>query len=153
MVLLSLEGYRASEIGKIVHHDTDTVLQWLHRWNEAGFEGLHDRPYSGRSPILTPAEQSETVEWVISETSSGKRLTCRQISVYAEEKFGKKADHETIRRMMHRHDCSWQKPGTKDGRADPELQEKFREELREKIDSDPQLRIFFIYDSVDLPRY
>lgn len=62
--------------------------------------------------------------------------------------FGKKADHETIRRMMHRHGCSWQKPGTKDGRADPELQEKFREELRETIDSDPQLRIFFMDEAI-----
>lgn len=78
MVMLSLEGYRASEIGNIVHRDTATVLQWLHRWNEAGFEGLHDRPYSGCPPILTPAEQSETVEWVISETSSEKKPTMRQ---------------------------------------------------------------------------
>jgi len=31
IVLLSLKGYRPSEIAGIVHRDTDTVLTWLHR--------------------------------------------------------------------------------------------------------------------------
>lgn len=53
MVLLSLKGKRVSEeITEIVHRHEKTVLTWLHRFNEKGIEGLKDKDYSGRPPIL-----------------------------------------------------------------------------------------------------
>jgi len=148
IVLLSLEGYRPSEIAGIVHRDTDTVLTWLHRWNESGFGGLCDRPYSGRPPVLNHEEQEQIIRWVSEEVRSGKRLTCRQIAEHISEVFGKTADHDCVRRMLHRHGCSWQKPGTKDHRADPELQKKFREELGNRMDNEPQTRFFFTDEAI-----
>lgn len=48
MVLLSLEGKQVDEIAEITHRCRDTVLKWLHRWNEKGFDELKDRPYIRR---------------------------------------------------------------------------------------------------------
>jgi len=148
IVLLSSEGYRPSEIAGIVHRDTDTVLTWLHRWNESGFDGLCGRPYSGRPSVLNPEEQEKVIKWVSEEVRSGKRLTCRQIAEHISEVSGKTADHDSVRRMLHRHGCSRQKPGTKDHRADPDLQKKFREELRNRMDNEPQTRFFFTDEAI-----
>jgi len=143
MILLSMEGRHAPEIAEIVHRDTDTVLTRLHRWNEEGFDGLHDRIYPGRPPALSSEEQNRIVRWVSEEVESGKRLTCRQISLYIAENMGKTVDHDTVRRMLHSHNRSWQKPGTRDHRADPALQEQFGEQLRKRMETEPEVRFFF----------
>ena len=132
MVLLSMEGRHAPEIAEIVHRTPETVLRWLHKWNKSGIEGLEDRPYSGRPPLLTPEEQAATVKWVNEQAESGRRLTCRHISVHIFENFGKKPDHDTVRRMLHSHGSSWQKPGKQDCRCDPALQCEFKEQLEKK---------------------
>jgi len=143
IVLLSLEGRRPSEIALIIHRDADTVLSWLHRWNDSGFEGLHDRPYPGRPPVLTAGEQDQIIKRVPDEVHSGKRLTCRHIADHIQYVFGKTADEDTVRRMMHRHRCSRRKPGTKDHRADPELQKDFQENIRNRMENEPETRFFF----------
>ncbi|MEZ4527767.1 MAG: helix-turn-helix domain-containing protein [Desulfobacterales bacterium] len=142
MVLLSMEGRHAPEIAAAVHRTPETVLRWLHRWNKSGFGGLDDRPYSGRPPVLTPEEQAVTVKWVNEQAESGRRLTCRQISVHIFENFGKKPDHDTVCRMLHRHGSSWKKPGKQDHRGDPALQCEFKKNLkkREKKNRQP---VFF----------
>lgn len=147
-VLWSLEGHRASEIAPIVHRDVDTVLQWLHRWNSSGFYGLHDSPSPGRPLLLTPAEQEQTVSWVLEEVSSGKRLTCQKIAAWMKNRFGKTVDHDTVRRMLHRYKCSWQKAGTKDYRANPKLQEEFKENLSQRMKDEPQTRFFFMDEAL-----
>jgi len=143
MVLLSLEGRHVTEIAKIVHMTPGTVLSRLHKWNESGFEGLSDRPYSGRPPALTPEEHKQTVKWVKDEAESGKRLTCRQISLYIFEFFEKTVDHDTVRRMLHRNRRSWQKPGKQDHRADPGLQDIFRKTPEKRIKKEKRTRFFF----------
>lgn len=151
IVLLSMEGYRPSAIAPIVHRDTDTVLTWLHRWNDSGFEGLHDRPYSGRPPVLSPEEQEQTVKWAPDTVSPGKRLTCRHIACHIQNVFGKTLDEDSVRRMMHRHNCSWQKPGTKDHRADPEEQRKFQKTLQDRMENEPGTRFFFTDECIFQP--
>lgn len=143
MVLLSMEGYRPSEIAEIVHRDTDTVPEWLRRWNESGDCGLCDHPYSGRPCVPNPEERKQIIKWVSDGVRSGKRLTCKQIAHHISESFGKTIDHDSVRRMMHRHGCPWQKPGTRDHRADPELREKFRKEPGDRMDNEPRTRFFF----------
>ncbi len=148
MVLLSLEGHRASKIAQIVHRDVDTVLLWLHRWNSSGFLGLHDSPHSGRPSVLTPDEQRQTVDWVQKEVASGKRLTCSQITGWIKTTFGKSIDHDTVRRLLHQHLCSWQKAGKKDYRADEKQQEEWNENLKQRMHQEPKTRFFFLDEAI-----
>ena len=143
MVLLSPEGRHAPEIAEIVHRTPETVLRWLHKRNKSGFGGLDDRPYSGRPPVLTPEEQAVTVKRVKEQSESGRRLSCRQISIHIFENIEKKVDHDTVRRMLHRHSGSWQKPAKKDHRADPELQGIFRKTLEKRMKKEKLTRFFF----------
>src|SRR5205085_11078228 len=39
--------------------DRQTLRDWVHRYNEEGLAGLHDRPRPGRKPRLTPEQEAE----------------------------------------------------------------------------------------------
>ena len=142
MVLLPMEGRHVPEIAEIVHRTPETVRTWIHKRNKSGTGGLRDRPYSGRPPVLTPGEQTAAVKRVKEQSESGRRLTCRQISIHIFENNGKKVDHDTVRRMLIRHGCSWQKPGKEDHRADPELQGIFRETPEKRMKKERRTRFF-----------
>lgn len=45
--------------------------------------------------------------------------------------------------MLHSHNRSWQKPGIRDHRADPELQEEFGKKLEKRMKNEPLTRFFF----------
>lgn len=143
MVLLSLEGKKADEIAEITHRCRDTVLKWLHRWNEEGFNGLKDKPYSGRPPILTESEVQKMLQWVCEKAYSGGRLTCKQIALWVKETQNKVIDDESIRRILHQNGFSWKKPQARDHRADPEAQAEFMKELEERMESESDTRFFF----------
>lgn len=51
----------AAEVGGM---DRQTLRDWAHRFNEAGSEGLRDRPRAGRPRQLTDAQMAELAEIV-----------------------------------------------------------------------------------------
>ena len=148
MVRLSLEGHRASFIASIVARDVDTVVKWLHRWNAAGFSGLSDRPYSGRPPTLTASEEEQMLAWVLEQVASGKRLPCKRIAFWLQKTCGKVFNDDSVRRLLHKHKCSWQKAGTRDHRADPEAQAAFLEKLERRMEAEPETRFFFSDEAI-----
>jgi transposase len=44
--------------------DRQTLRDWVHRYNEAGIDGLTDRMRSGRPACLSKIEQAEVAGWV-----------------------------------------------------------------------------------------
>jgi transposase len=59
-----LEGRGRREAAQACGMDRQTLRDWVHRYNEAGIEGLADRHRSGRPACLTKAEQAEVAGWV-----------------------------------------------------------------------------------------
>ena len=47
-----LDGASRAEAARIGGMDRQTLRDWVHRFNAAGVEGLHDRPRSGRPRLL-----------------------------------------------------------------------------------------------------
>ncbi len=47
-ILLSDKQYKIDDIANIFEVDRDTVCNWLNRWETEGFDGLDDKPRSGR---------------------------------------------------------------------------------------------------------
>jgi transposase len=60
MVLLSENGWSATEIAALLHFDPKTVRRWIHRHTTEGLAGLPDRPRSGR-PRKGGARLSERI--------------------------------------------------------------------------------------------
>ncbi len=52
VILLSAEGYRVSEIARIVNLLPKYVRQHIHRFNEIGLIGLEPKPRPGRPHVL-----------------------------------------------------------------------------------------------------
>src|SRR6476619_2521036 len=63
MLALALvpEGASREEAARAAGMDRQTLRDWVHRYNEEGLAGLHDRHRSGRKPRLTPGQEAELV--------------------------------------------------------------------------------------------
>src|SRR3954465_5448128 len=47
------------EAARAAGMDRQTLRDWVHRYNDEGLAGLHDRHRSGRKPRLTPEQEAE----------------------------------------------------------------------------------------------
>src|SRR6201989_1616557 len=56
---LVLEGFSREEAARHAGMDRQTLRDWVHRYNEEGLAGLHDRPRPGRERRLTPEQEAE----------------------------------------------------------------------------------------------
>src|SRR3954454_23866159 len=56
---LVLEGASREEAARAAGMDRQTLRDWVHRYNDEGLAGLHDRHRSGRKPRLTPEQEAE----------------------------------------------------------------------------------------------
>jgi transposase len=62
---LVMEGKSRSEAARSARMDRQTLRDWVHRYNENGFDGLKNRPNPGAPPRKLAAEQEQQVaEWV-----------------------------------------------------------------------------------------
>src|SRR6185437_12041344 len=56
---LVLEGSSREEAARAAGMDRQTLRDWVHRYNEEGLPGLHDRRRPGPRPRLTPGQEAE----------------------------------------------------------------------------------------------
>ena len=56
---LVLEGASRAEAARAAGMDRQTLRDWVHRYNEEGLPGLHDRRRPGPRPRLTPEQEAE----------------------------------------------------------------------------------------------
>src|SRR6202050_502446 len=62
---LVLDGRSRSEAAVLNGMDRQTLRDWVHRYNEAGIEGLKSRKSPGREPYLIPARIASDSPWWI----------------------------------------------------------------------------------------
>src|SRR5213083_2381476 len=58
---LVLEGASREEAARAAGMDRQTLRDWVHRYNEEGLPGLHDRRRPGPRPRLSPEQEAELV--------------------------------------------------------------------------------------------
>jgi transposase len=103
-ILLSHGGQTIDELAKTFEVTRDTVRNWFHRWEQGGVAQLADAPRSGKPPILTPAEQSQAVEWLKQNPRSTKQVL-REVQA----KTGKTISAVTLRRIARRSRLRWKR--------------------------------------------
>jgi len=64
-VALVMEGRPRREAAALNGMDRQTLSDWVHRYNDAGVDGLKSRKSPGREPYLTDAQKAELRELVI----------------------------------------------------------------------------------------
>jgi transposase len=103
-VLLSHAGQTVKELATTFEVTGDTVRDWFQRWEEGGIVGLGDATRSGRPPTLTPAEQTQAVEWL----KANPRGT-QQVLLEIQEKLGKTISDDTLGRIARRSRLRWKR--------------------------------------------
>ena len=55
----ALDGMSRDRAARVAGMDRQTLRDWVHRYNEEGLAGLHDRRRPGPRPRLTPEQEAE----------------------------------------------------------------------------------------------
>ena len=63
-IAMVLDGFSREEAARLCGMDRQTLRDWVHRYNEAGLDGLADRARSGRPASLSWVEQGKLASWV-----------------------------------------------------------------------------------------
>jgi transposase len=103
-VILSSEGFSINNIAKIYHVDRDTVAAWLTDWEQQSFDGLYDKPRSGRPPKLTVDEQGLALQYLAEEPRSCKRVVERLVT-----KTDKRISIATLKRLAKKGRLRWKR--------------------------------------------
>lgn len=130
-VLWRLGNEDYTEIAKRLKRDIDTIREWIKKWNKAGYEGLFDKPKSGRPRILTKEETQEIIDEVNTIEKQGQE-TCNSIVKKIVEKFNKEISSDAVRAIFIKHGISWKKPEKVEYRRDEEQRKTFLKEFSKK---------------------
>ena len=130
-VLWRLKGSEYTDIANRLERSIDTVREWVKKWNKVGYEGLQDKPKSGRPTILTQEETNKIVEEVNRAEKQG-RETCKLIAKEIVDRFNKKMSTDAVRAMLIKYEISWKKPDKVDYRRDENKRKDFLEEFSKK---------------------
>lgn len=133
-VLWRLEGNSYTEIAKRFNKINDTITQWVIRWNKEGYDGLIDKPRSGRPLTLSPDEEKAIIETV----NQSNRITCKVLQLEIKEKFGKIISNSGMNEILHRNNLSWKKPKKKDYRQNEQERKEYQEALKKRPKTLPQ---------------
>ena len=63
-IAMVLDGFSREDAARLCGMDRQTLRDWVHRYNEAGLDGLADLARSGRPASLSWVEQGKVASWV-----------------------------------------------------------------------------------------
>lgn len=140
-ILLSNREYSVDEIAKIYEVDRDTVSIWISAWEESKFDGLEDKPKSGRPSILDEKEKELVIQLAEENPRSVKR-----VAEEVEEKTGKKVATRVVKRILKGAGKIWKRvrASLKFKRNEEEFQESKAEieDLQERAD-DGEIDLYY----------
>ncbi len=102
---LVLDGRSRSEAAALNGMDRQTLRDWVHRYNEAGIDGLKSRKSPGREALLTPAQMAELRDLVIQgpDPAAHKVVRWRCLDLQAEvaRRWQVEVHESTIGKWLH----------------------------------------------------
>ena len=129
-IALVLEGTSRLEAARQTGMDRQTLRDWVHRYNEAGVDGLMSRPPPGPTPKLTPAQMQELYDLVIAgpDLSVHKVIRWRCVDLRGEvtRRFGVTVDEDTIGRWLRKLRLTRLQPRPFHPKKDAAAQEAFK---------------------------
>ncbi len=103
-ILLSNAGYKIDDIARIFDVERRTVSSWTDAWEYSSFEGLHDKPRSGRPEILSE-EEKEIAKKLIEENPRSLKSVVHKLA----EITGKVVSVKTLKRLAKKCDLVWKR--------------------------------------------
>ena len=132
-----------------------TVMGWLHVYNEHGPEALSYQRTGGRPPFVqispprwasrSVPHNSQAASPPLAGAEVKPRWTLRRLVGFVQAQFARRCCRETIRRALHRLKLSWKKARKLLGRAKPEQREAFIARIGPLLDGARDERHHLVY--------
>ena len=127
---LVLEGSSREEAARHAGMDRQTLRDRVHRYNEEGLAGLHDRPRPGRKPRLTPEQEAELATAVERGPDPDRDgvVRWRRVDLRAliEARFAVRLHERTVGKVLRRLGFSHVSVRPRHPKADAAAQEAFK---------------------------
>jgi transposase len=127
---LVLEGCSRQDAARHAGMDRQTLRDWVHRDNEEGLSGLHDRRRSGREPRLTPEQEAELATAVDRGPDSDRDgvVRWRRVDLQAliETRFAVRLHERSVGKVLRRLGFARLSVRPKHPKADEAAQEAFK---------------------------
>ncbi len=120
-----------------------TLFNWIACFNEAGIDGLIERPRSGRPRKIPPAQTASLRKTFEHPEAAGQRhWTAKKFHGYLNEAAGLEVGYSTVVRWLHDNDYRLKVPQPWPDRQDEEQREAFVQRLRRWL-GDPNVELWF----------
>ena len=134
-VLLYLEGYNQSEISAYLHIPKRTIRYYIDKYRKGSISALLIRKAPGAKKKLTDEQESELKKVISTQTPEEAgigifanwtaKLACEWVACHYHVKFSESG----MRDLFYRIGLSYTRPTYTLKKADPQKQEKFREQF------------------------
>ena len=106
-IALVLEGWSREAAAEGCAMDRQTLRDWVHRYNELGPDGLHDRPRrNGPRPRLSMEQLAEIEEWVEQgpdfERDGVVRWRCVDLQQRIKQEFGVQLHERSVGKLLRK---------------------------------------------------
>jgi transposase len=128
-----LDGRPRSEAASSNGMDRQTLRDWVHRYNEAGVEGLQSRLPPGRPPFLTQQQMAELYELVVKgpdlAIDTVVRWRLADLRPVVARHFSVEVHESTIGKWLHELRLTRLQPRPVHPKKDPEAETTFKKTL------------------------
>jgi transposase len=133
-ILLSYQGYTASELAHIFKVDRITIYSWFNSWESLHFSSLYAKKGRGRPSILNSEQKEQVRAW-----SKQYPKNLNKIVSLVEQEFGVETSKSTIKRILKSFQLSWRRIRKKvKGKPDPEIYQERKKALDILIGEDKE---------------
>jgi transposase len=114
--------------------DRQTLCDWVHRYNEAGIEGLLSRKSPGKAALLTDAQKAELKALVLAGPDPARhrvvRWRCVDLRGEIAQRFAVEVHESTVGKWLHQLGLAVIKPRPFHPKRDPAKQEAYKKTSR-----------------------
>jgi transposase len=146
------DGRCATAVAERTGRRAQTVMGWLHAYNDHGPEALPYQRTGGRPPFarislphLASRFAPPNTRPPVAGADVKPRWTLRRLVGFVQAQFDRRCCRETIRRALHRLKLSWKKAHKLLGRAKPEQRQAFVAQIGALLDGARDERHHVIY--------
>jgi transposase len=129
-IAMVLDGFSRGDAARLCGMDRQTLCDWVHRYNEAGLEGLADRARSGRPSSLSWVEQGKVASWVEQGADLARdgvvRFRRADLRDRIAAEFGVELHERSVGKLLRRLDFRHLSVRPQHPQSDPAAQETFK---------------------------
>jgi len=135
-IALILERHPRAEAARLNGMDRQTLRDWVHRYNDAGVEGLRSRASPGPPAALNEAQMKElrilVLEGPDPERSGVIRWRCADLRDEIATRWSVRLHERSVGRLLHQLDMTRLQPRPSHPKKDSAAQEDFKKSIADR---------------------